>query len=87
MSNFSMENLCDEKEHHRVHIESKLLNYAFEFGVRINIQTFKKLVSGEPIDARSPHKEPIIIHNYCKFILNANKLPEIEYSNVFSEDN
>lgn len=83
VSNFSMENLCDEKGYYRVHIESKLLNYASEFGGKINIQTFKKLVSGEPIDARSPHKEPIIIDNYCKFILNANKLPEIEHSDAF----
>jgi putative DNA primase/helicase len=83
VSNFSMENLCDEKGYHRVHIESKLLNYASEFGGKINIQTFKKLVSGEPIDARSPHKEPVIIDNYCKFILNANKLPEIEHSDAF----
>lgn len=83
VSNFSMENLCDDKGYHRVHIESKLLNYASEFGGKINIQNFKKLVSGEPIDARSPHKEPIIIDNYCKFIFNANKLPEIEHSEAF----
>ncbi|MBZ4037304.1 DUF5906 domain-containing protein [Flavobacterium sp. 17A] len=83
VTNFAMESLCDERGYHRVHIESKLLNYASESGGKINIQNFKKLVSGEPIEARSPHKEPIIIDDYCKFMVNANKLPEIEHTEAF----
>lgn len=83
VSYFSMERLCDENGYYRAKLSSKLLNYASEFGKINDIQMFKKLISGEPVEARLPHKEPISVSNYGKFIFNANKLPEVEHTDAF----
>lgn len=83
VSHFSMERLCDENGYYRAKLSSKLLNYASEFGKINDIQMFKKLISGEPVEARLPHKEPISVSNYGKFIFNANKLPEVEHTDAF----
>ena len=78
-----MRKLCDENGYFRVGLDTKLLNYASEFGGKIDNQMFKKLISGEPVDARSPNKEPIVVRDYCKFIFNTNKLPEVEQTEAF----
>lgn len=83
VSFFPMEKICDELGYHRAKLASKLLNYANEFGRKIDIQMFKRITSGEPVEARLPFKEPIVVTNYCKFIINANKLPEVEHSDAF----
>lgn len=83
VSHFSMERLCDENGYYRAKIGSKLLNYASEFGRISDVQMFKKLISGEPVEARLPYKEPMTISNFCKFIFNANKLPEVEHTDAF----
>lgn len=45
---------------------------------------FKKLISNEPIDARSPYGHPFIIRNYGKFMFNTNKFPNnIEFTHAY----
>ncbi len=83
ISHYSMERLCDENGYYRAKLGSKLLNYASEFGRISDMQMFKKLISCEPVEARLPYKEPMTISNYCKFIFNANKLPEVEHTDAF----
>ncbi|ENA1750808.1 DUF5906 domain-containing protein [Flavobacterium psychrophilum] len=83
VSFFSMEKICDESGYQRANLASKLLNYSNEIGRKIDVQMFKRIASGEPVEARLPFKEPIVVKNYCKFIINANKLPEVEHSDAF----
>lgn len=83
VSTIDMRKICDESGYYRVGLDAKLLNYASEFGGKIDNQMFKKLISGEPVEARHPNKEPIIIKDYCKFMFNANKLPEVEHTDAF----
>jgi putative DNA primase/helicase len=45
---------------------------------------FKKVVSGEPIDARMPYGKPFILRNYARIAVNANELPfNIELTDAF----
>lgn len=83
VSYYSMNKLCDDLGYYRAKLPLKLLNYASEFGGKIDIQMFKRLISGEPVEARLPYGEPLVISNYCKFIFNANKLPEVEHTDAF----
>ncbi|EKT3966988.1 hypothetical protein NTJ12_002065 [Flavobacterium psychrophilum] len=83
VSYFPMEKICDDLGYHRAKLASKLLNYSNEIGRKIDIQMFKRVASGEPVEARLPFKEPMVVTNYCKFIINANKLPEVEHSDGF----
>lgn len=83
ISTIDMRRLCDENGYYRVGLDTKLLNYASEFGGKIDNQMFKKMISGEPVEARLPNKEPIVIRDYCKFMFNANKLPDVEHTDGF----
>lgn len=83
VSTISMNNLCDTSGYYRPGLATKLLNYTNEFGGKIDLQIFKKLVSGEPIDGRLPFGHPITIVDYCKFIINTNNLPNVEHSHAF----
>jgi putative DNA primase/helicase len=50
----------------------------------INPDLFKKLISNEPIDARSPYGHPFILRNYGKFMFNTNKYPiNLEYTHAY----
>lgn len=83
ISYFSMNKLCDESGYSRAVLPGKLLNYASEFGGKLDIQIFKRLISNEPVEARHPYGQPFVIKDYCKFIFNANKLPEVEHTDAF----
>ena len=73
---YSLQNLCDDKGYYRAMIGGKLLNYSSEIGARrCPPDTVKKLISGEPIDARLPFGEAFEVSNYCRFMFNANALP------------
>ena len=46
--------------------------------------TFKQLVSNEPIQARLPYGEPFMIEDYAKLIFNCNELPkDTEHTNAY----
>lgn len=72
----SLQSLTDNNGYHRASISGKLLNYCTELDNVNSIASFKQLISGEPIDARLPYKEPFTVYKLPKLIFNANALPK-----------
>ncbi len=85
ISTFSLSKLCEPNGYNRAELTNKLLNYSSEIGSKgHDADTIKKLISGEPIDARSPYGKPFELRDYCKFMFNANSLPKnIEQSHAY----
>ena len=84
VSNYPIDNLCDINGYHRAMIQNKLVNYSSEIGRRFEVDKFKQLCSGEPVQARLPYGEPFQIRNYARLVFNANQLPkDIEQSLAF----
>lgn len=83
VSYHTMDDLCDSKSYHRADLGQKLLNYQPEIKSIKDMDMFKKLVTGEPVDARSPYGPVVTIKNYCKFMYNANNLPNVEQTTAF----
>lgn len=75
VSSYTLQSLTNENGYHRSNIADKLLNYCSEITSDMNEGLFKQLASGEPVEARLPYKEPIIITDYAKLVFNANELP------------
>lgn len=71
-------------EYNRAKLVNVLLNYSSEKGMEISPDTFKALVSGEPLQAREPYGKSFTINNKVRFILNCNELPkETESTEAF----
>jgi len=77
-SSYSPQMLMSQSEgaKFRAKIEDKLLNFASECGNSINADMFKKIASGEPLDARPMYGQPYEMEQYAKLIFNANELPQ-----------
>lgn len=75
LSSYSLQTLTSS-EKARYNIQDKILNFSSEIGEITNIDSFKKIVSREPIDARCLYKDLITIRNYAKLAFNCNKLPK-----------
>ena len=61
-----------------------MVNYASELNRGLEADTFKQLISGEPIEARLPYGQPFTLTDYAKFIFNCNELPtEVEHTHAF----
>ena len=75
----------DSGNDNRAKLKDKLVNYGSEIRSRgIDVDIFKRLVSGEPVSAREKYKTSFDLRNNCKFIFNANKLPaEIEHTEAY----
>jgi putative DNA primase/helicase len=75
----------DRGDNHRAEIENKLVNYASEISPKgADIEIFKALVSGEPVNARRLYKNVYTFRSNAKLIFNANKLPtETEHTEGF----
>lgn len=72
------------KEGYRAKLYNKLLNYSSEKGFDLNVDTFKALISAEPIQARELYQNAFTLINRAKFIFNANTLPkETESSEAY----
>ena len=66
----------DSGNDNRAKLKDKLVNYGSEISAgNMDIDMFKRLVSGEPVAAREKYKTSFDLRNNCKFIFNANKLP------------
>ena len=63
-------------EYNRAKLINVLVNYSSEKGFDLHPDTFKALVSGEPLQAREPYGRSFTIHNPTKFIINCNELPK-----------
>ncbi|MGF7219046.1 putative DNA primase/helicase [Spirosoma lacussanchae] len=84
VSQFGLTSLTNEPAYSRAHLVTMLLNYASEISGRLEADTFKQLVSGEPMEARLPYGQPFIIRNYAKLAFNCNVLPaDVEHTNAF----
>lgn len=86
ISSYTMSNLCDDSGYYRAMLVNKLLNYSSEIGgTKINADTMKQIISGEPISCRLPYGKPFIIDgDYAKLAFNANSLPKnIENSHAY----
>lgn len=84
ISNFALSSLTNENGYYRAQFANKLLNYASEINGKLEVSKFKQMVSGEPIEARTPYGKPFILKQYGRFIFNSNELPkEVEYTNAF----
>lgn len=80
--NFSMGLFAHE--YNRAKLTNVLLNYSSEKGLDLPVDTFKALISGEPIQAREPYGKPFTLKNRAKFIFNTNTLPkETEASEAY----
>lgn len=63
-------------EYKRAKLVNVLLNYSSEKGNDLDVDTFKALVSGEPLQAREPYGKPFTVKNKVRFVINANELPK-----------
>ena len=71
-------------EYCRAKLTNVLLNYSSEKGTELNPDTFKALVSGEPLQAREPYGKSFTLFNKVRFIVNANELPrETEHTEAY----
>jgi len=84
VSSYSLQSLTNETGYFRAKLANKLLNYASEINGKLEVDVFKQLVSGEPVEARLPYGQPFILRQYAKLIFNCNELPtEVEHTNAF----
>lgn len=84
VSSYTLESLTNGNGYSRAMIENKLVNYASEISSNLQTSIFKQLVSGEPVEARLPYKEPFTLKQYAKLIFNCNTLPkDVEHTNAY----
>lgn len=84
VSNFSLQNLTDDRSYTRSLLSGKLLNYASEISSKLNPTIFKMLVSGEPVEARMIYGKPFLLTDYARFMFNTNVLPkDVEHNPGF----
>jgi len=84
VANYSLQSLTAENGNARAMLVNKLLNYASEINGKLESNTFKQLISGEPVEARLLYKNTQIISDYARFMFNCNELPkEVENTNAF----
>lgn len=83
-SSYSLQQLTDGPGYYRAMIANKLVNYASEINGKLEADMFKRMVSGEIIDARLPYGNPMQLTQYAKLIFNCNELPrDIEHTPAF----
>src|SRR5205085_8900623 len=82
VANYSLASLSHE--YHRAKLANKLLNYSSEISTRLEADIFKRLTSGEPVDARLPYGQPFIMSRYARLLFNCNELPrDVEHTEAF----
>jgi putative DNA primase/helicase len=82
VSNYSLESLSHHYQ--RAMLTNKLLNYSSEISTRLEADIFKRLTSGEPVEARLPYGQPFIMSRYARLLFNCNELPrDVEHTEAF----
>lgn len=76
ISYHTLQELTDQSGYYRSMIGDKLLNYGSDINSKLDHGIFKKLSSGEPINARLPHGSPMEFKQYAKLMFNCNVLPK-----------
>lgn len=83
VSQIALESIINS-DYYRAMLANNLLNYAPEISNRIQPDKFKQLTSGEPIEARLPYGQPMILRDYARLAFNTNELPaDIEHTEAF----
>jgi putative DNA primase/helicase len=85
-STYSLKSLTDDTGYFRAKIKDKVVNYGSDIQFNtIDASMFKKLASGEEIEARLPYHEPFTMTDYAKLIFNINRLESanIEHTHGF----
>ncbi|PZF73564.1 DNA primase family protein [Taibaiella soli] len=71
-------------EYNRAKLTNVLINYSSEKGTELNSDTFKALISGEPLQARETYGKSFTLYNKVRFIINTNELPkETEHTEAY----
>lgn len=85
ISSFTLSELAEKSAYNRAELSGKLLNYSSEMGGKdCDPDMVKKLISNEPVSARSPYEKPFILRHYCKFMFNTNSLPtQVEHTPAY----
>lgn len=84
ITHYSLCSLTTGPAYSRIQLGDKLVNYASELSGRMDVDVFKQLVSGEPVEVRSPYGQPFIMTSYAKLIFNCNHLPQdVEHTHAF----
>ena len=84
VSTYSLSSITNESGYFRAKLANKLVNYASEINGNLEASMFKRLVSGEPVEARLPFGEPFTLRNYAKLIFNCNELPkDVEHTHAY----
>jgi putative DNA primase/helicase len=73
VANYGLSSLS--KMENRCALGSALLNFGSEINERCDADLFKKMASGEPIEARRLYSDPYIMRDYARLAFNANLLP------------
>jgi putative DNA primase/helicase len=82
IANYSLSSLSHE--YHRAKLANKMLNYSSEISTRLEADIFKRLSSGEPIEARLPYGQPFTMTRYARLLFNCNELPrDVEHTEAF----
>ena len=71
-------------EYQRAELGNYLLNVSTEISTRMGTDTFKKIASREPLQARYPYGKPFIVKDYATSIFAMNELPrDVEQTSAF----
>jgi putative DNA primase/helicase len=82
ITNYSLANL--NIEHNRAMIRDALVNWGYEINGKVESDTFKNLISNEPIQARLLYGNSFMMSGYAKLAFNANSLPkEVEHNEAY----
>jgi len=83
-TNISLENLTEPKGFYRAALNNKLVNYSTEISGNFDVSLFKKMVSGEPVEACRKFEQPFTMTQYAKFIFSGNELPKnVEHTDAY----
>jgi putative DNA primase/helicase len=73
VSNLGLSSLSKIENRHQLGLS--LLNFGSEISDRCDADLFKKLASGEPVEARRLYKDVFTMRHYARLAFNANVLP------------
>jgi putative DNA primase/helicase len=73
VTNYGLSTLT--KIEHRFGLGTALLNFGSEINDRCDTDLFKKLASGEPVEAKRLYHDSFVMRDYARLAFNANVLP------------
>jgi phage/plasmid-associated DNA primase len=76
-----MKEICNDQGYHVPNLRHSMLNVSTELDAVVleNSENFKRLISGEEIEARAIYGSPFVMAVTCKFLFLTNNLPRFKY--------